>query len=405
MKRTLVLISVLLSALAAQGGGSDGGGGDNPKPDHGAAWFLGKTRTIRFCTEVSAGFGVSEALLVKDVEGAFAQWNEYLNKRRPQYPITAKATYIGQCRGKAEEDLSFYFGISNKKVEKAKTPFDNPIAFAQKLSYDMRSAWGRGFIWMINSRSSDPKINYPDWSHPDKRYAMLLHEIGHALGNGHVAETIMDGLLASLYVKDDTMSDFLPKIFRNIEWRRELADCLDCTYQGTFLDWPEGGYRRPSQDLAQKVFKLLVGKDAVGKVSALYTAKKGDGFPAYIISDSTGDYKFPIAQQGFDWSPNEAFVFTYARDIFDKEKSKYVPNAQGSIKHTWAINFSLKTNSGQRIPAVLKRNMIDHAVILDAAIDGSMTNIFASRRLDGGPSRVDVTIQDGKKTVTVHPED
>jgi len=379
MKFLSLVFVLMTSAMAFAGAG--GHGTDNPRPDHGAAWFLQKGRPIKYCVEVGNQFGVDKAALLADISAVFKQWTDYINKRRPGSPVNSQGVFIGDCKDtKGSEDLSFYFGITNPLVTKAKKLYDDPIAMAQKTAYNTDTGWGKGFIWAINSQSSNPKEKFPNWSDSLTRYGMILHEIGHVLGSDHVEDTIMTRNLAMLFRNQQFPGASPDPNFRKIDWLEELADCYVCKYKGGPLDLNSSNI---NQQRAGSYFKLFTGKEAIGEVKMTYTAGFSKKTRAYQTSlevrDASGAYSFPLVTHGNQWSMDEGYVFTYAKTVSDKYNTdgSHV-DVQGSVKHVVIDNLTLITRSGQKIALIEKRNMGWRTLQVDAAIDGEIINLFTN---------------------------
>lgn len=205
MKNHIVLVIAVLAAHTALGASGARNGADNPSADHGAAWFVGD-RAIKYCLEAAGDFGATDAELAAEIEFSFVKWRQYLGERQqavnadptrgagPQLVFNSRR--LAACDG--SQDLAFFFAVQNELVGKYLPFFDRPTAFAQRTSYDTSTMWGSGFIWVAPSRYVEPDYRedgwngFPDWQVPASRKAVLLHELGHVLGIGHVDGTIMD---------------------------------------------------------------------------------------------------------------------------------------------------------------------------------------------------------------------
>lgn len=214
------------------GGGSDvGSGGDSLAKDHLAAWFVGKDKVIHACVETDPTFGVTPEVAREHILKAFAMWKAYIEERAvhamapPAKQLSTEVKLDSKCDGTA--DLTFYLGVENDAVAKARWQFHEPTAFVQRLSYDPAQALGRGFIWV--SRHEGIRKGFPDWNREGRLLAILLHEIGHVFGNDHVPGTVMtDGINRLLE------SDWSGEPLAKIDHCRELSPCLDCDY-GAFV--------------------------------------------------------------------------------------------------------------------------------------------------------------------------
>ncbi len=187
-----------------------GNGGENLPLSAGSAWFLGP-REVRVCYALSPDFGVDADTVSSAISTSLARWKSYLvsksiNSRR-LYPrrgiqdgdpelIFNTSPPSSRCTG--DEELTFYLGDRSERFVRS----DRPVAFADRLSYDMIEGWGSGFIWVAPQGSLGP--GHPNWSDEEFLVATLSHEIGHTLGCGHnVPGSIMEedfgGILRRAY--------------------------------------------------------------------------------------------------------------------------------------------------------------------------------------------------------------
>ena len=201
-----------------------GNGSDYFPAEHGSAWFLG-SRKIRWCRE---GFDDEGA-----IAWAFERWRRYLVKkelndaryhpervRQPGDPVLAMSHEpMERCDG--SEDLKFYLGVEDERVKRYLPYYVNPIGFAERESYDPATGWGKGLVWVGRREGLRP---------------VLVHELGHVAGCGHVTDTVMDADLAGLIA-----GDRVSKLFNSssIDWwgksYRELLLCETCGYEQPFL--------------------------------------------------------------------------------------------------------------------------------------------------------------------------
>jgi hypothetical protein len=226
------LLAAAGSALAVQTGGSTGGGSDNHLLETNSAWFLG-TGSIRVCMTYSPTFGASADEGWRAIEEAFRMWDSYIVQHKvytslaPEARLATQLSRLASCDG--TEDLAFHLGTTSAEVEKEKKAFHNPTAFAARTFYDPKKHWGRGLIWLASTKTVDPGPGLapiPDWSLPKALLGMILHEVGHVLGCGHVQGTVMMSGI-SQYVH----SPYFQQAGVTIDLDRELAYCGYCTYE------------------------------------------------------------------------------------------------------------------------------------------------------------------------------
>jgi hypothetical protein len=186
-------------------GGNSSGGGDRPPPETGSAWFLG-TRSVRYCLDVSADFGLTRAEAQIAVSGAISVWQEYLSSAHvldgipPEMHIDLNFVAIGRCDG--SQDLEFLLGVSNERVETARTAYFNPGFFVQRESYDLQKGWGKGFVWVAPEKQVQFREFGKHWT-PDLLRTALTHELGHVLGCAHIEGTIMRENIADYFIENE----------------------------------------------------------------------------------------------------------------------------------------------------------------------------------------------------------
>jgi hypothetical protein len=209
----LTNLATLLLIGLAHAGGISSSGGDNPSADQASAWFLG-AQPVRYCIVLDPTFGVSEADAEATIATSFQVWRDYIQQKHINEPgfadgpmgtynagneavshakIIMNTELIASCD--QTEDLKFYLGGMNDEVKQYITAFTNPTAFAQRTAYDGLRGWGKGFIWVSGPRPGP--VSSIDWKFPFRFEGILLHEIGHVLGNSHIDHTIMREDIAS----------------------------------------------------------------------------------------------------------------------------------------------------------------------------------------------------------------
>ena len=292
----LMFLSVFQTPASWSQGTSTGGGGDNPDPADQAAWFLGD-KTVTYCIDEEfkdEHFGASVIDVKNAIENAVKIWNSYLTSRHVlldrlkaygshYLPISTQYHYVQKCDG--QQDLKFYLGTkTNRQINEDKKRYQNPVAFAKREIYNSTKAWGRGYVWLASEstvhQASAEEWNYPNWKTTRELNAVLLHEIGHIYGNGHISGTIMD----EAYSSRISVHQGRGKIgawAERIDDFASLYDCESCVLQGTL-------YEHPLDELAyypyginanivlseQKyTFKLFVGREAKGKIRAEFVFK------------------------------------------------------------------------------------------------------------------------------------
>lgn len=294
--KTLFLALTLLFSLTvySDGGSMDSGGGDLHSEDYGAAWFLGN-KAVRYCIRMDPTFPVDFESSHQTFKDVISQWNAYLKKTIAddwdsntdpsvkKLKIATDYEYQSDCEG--EIDLYLYLGYEDEKIKKIKKGYSRPQAIAHRLSYDLQTGWGKGIIW-LNSKNKDFYSSI-DWSRHHNLHAILLHEVGHVLGNSHQKGTIMTSKIAEIiymeYIKEaGLMIDHSMQI---------VPDKFDRKFEFEGLvDWFDGE--------AKETFRLLTGHEPKGGIHAevayIYEPPMQTPKVEYFIKDSVSSYKMNI---------------------------------------------------------------------------------------------------------------
>lgn len=290
----LLSISNVRLSFAIVEGGEISGGLDQLELTSGTAWFVGRDRIIKYCLERSDNFGVEDNTLQKTIESGFSHWSAYMEAKRINQGI---ATQIKRVECSGAEDLKFYFGTEDDRVRIAQTSYNNPIAISKLTSYNRKTGFGQGFVWVANPE----QIGMRDfiWTHNDALHGALMHEIGHVFGCAHIENTIMSTDLAKWVVRtgtagtvtvNDTGIDFM----HEIDHERELRPCAECSVVYDSIPPEAANY----QDYLIVAFQTLTGTSPVGDISARFSKhfladeKRIEG--ELLISDAKRSYSFKL---------------------------------------------------------------------------------------------------------------
>jgi hypothetical protein len=268
-------------------GGIGSGGGDLKSAEEGSAWFSGN-KAVSTCTEVAPDFGYSDSQLNQLIQKSIKKWEDYtLSKliavRRPQ-EFRPSFTFIPVFKSEGVPnphcDLTFYFGKQTNEVTDALKYYVNPLSIAQRTDYDVKTGWGKGFIWFRSPANADLN-KFPDLRNQDVLEIMLTHEIGHVLGNAHRDGTIMSESIVRLIMRAGDAVKVLD--YDKIDQQRELVACDDCNLEYKMRPWGD------NRDLASKLF----GRPAVGQIK-IWALVGSLGSLTLVLRDDGGEVKYPV---------------------------------------------------------------------------------------------------------------
>jgi len=326
-------LSIAKGAPVAGGETNIGNGTEGLPADYGSAWFLGD-KPIKYCIEVSETFGVSVAQIRQDIEESFETWRTYIIKKDVKslggdaLKITANSAFSVSCNNTV--DLKLYFGLQNEEVEKFKQQYINPLGFEQRTFYDSSVGWGKGFIWITATGSINPEDQYPDWRKPFRLRAILLHEIGHVLGNGHIQNTIMADDLSETLKYSDYQSS---KIFNRIDGRYELYMCSYCGNR-----WSGLNNKQKHKEDFKKTFRLVMNREHVGIIKSLLIQDfNNEDQLRLFVWDDFGTEEFLI-----EMNSNISTFPVHSENVFKKSYrgTHYVRFASAWVRHARVTTIS-----------------------------------------------------------------
>jgi hypothetical protein len=316
MRYLLLAFGIFLSPLAYAEMDRKGNGGDYLTLFPETLWFdkrSGKS-TVTACVEASPGFApnLNSSIISEIIKDSYHQWVRYLSEKgelivrfridetyedskREKYSdvLVPQINVSPRCSG--GEDLAIYLGGTNRRVQKYKSRYQDPIAFAELESFDFKTRWGKGIVWVTDQASLFPGKNFPNWD-KDAFKAAMLHELGHVFGQKHIDQTIMTedlvGLLfhkghwgARSLVTFENDLDLVHYYFNNIDHQKSVVSCLECQEEKV-----EG-------EVSPYYFEMLTGRESKGAIrAALMRNKQGAREFDFTlkISDSGGEFNFEV---------------------------------------------------------------------------------------------------------------
>jgi hypothetical protein len=321
MWKSLTLI-LLINAIAIAGESS--GGSDYFRPTR--AWFRTQDarKAVKVCLDTASDFGVDELELSQMVATAFKTWGDYIKSKKLTVKLgspvrIASAIEVEKtCSG--NEDLKFYFGTSDATVTKAAAKYERPFGFAELMSDTQPQApWSAGFVWIAPSGSVMPEKSIPNWSVAKASLAaLILHEVGHVFGNGHVENTVMTVRLAELLARDTNPATPMASInaYNRIDSVLELIPCLDCqtTYQAARQSTAQAS--SPGDEILSNAFRRFTGREPLEPLSAIYTGPDYQRMEI-VFTDGSGTYRIPVNITTYGGGkPDSARLFNGLSDTY-----------------------------------------------------------------------------------------
>lgn len=301
-KKLLTAIAILLCGCAPQKetnvdsfepseGGFAGNGIDDIPFGEQSAWFTGQ-RPIHYCILNSEQSGLEPEEARTVAANTFATWKAYAEKKNlekieghqnPGGPFTIYRAFNSQLMGfcNGTEDLRIYFGGRSQEVNSALKQYRRPMGFAHRSYLDPRGEWSKGFIWVhpidekMAPKGQDPAL---------VAQGILLHELGHVFGNGHVPGTIMDPehLLKNISLPENIDAARRKKL-TEIDQVRELFACSTCPYDYSVVE--------PA--IVNQTYEKLLGRKAEFPVHKRLAGEEVWDLEL-VISDAKGEFRFPL---------------------------------------------------------------------------------------------------------------
>lgn len=307
-----MFIFVLLSLLTLNvyAGGANGGGTDHLPEDFGVAWFLQDTspRFVNVCLEHDPKkFPLDPQTVKEPFLRAVKKWSSYIAARdiyegdeeevENQNPVILRIVtdfrFVDSC---ANADLTIYLGVENKEINDIRAGMFDPYAFAYRQSYDPLKGWGKGFIWI--SGPNQQGEFFWDKNEGLNLDGVLLHELGHVLGNEHLDGTIMDSRFGE-HLSDYEIPagnfyyDWYKYLMTNIDWNNEVVQ------QMTSGKFPEGGMYLEGSKAEAESFRFATGRALVGKPRAnmkFELQRPNDEIinGTYTVADDADEVSYPL---------------------------------------------------------------------------------------------------------------
>ncbi len=220
---------------------------------------------------------------------------------------------------------------------------------------------------------------FPNWQADNTLYALVVHELGHVYGTGHIGQTIMTEELGSLILHHETYKELLV----TIDGYQQLANSYPVKARGQLglpvvpakNGWPE------CRDEQAENFELLTGRKPVGTTRATIETNAADSF-VLRVSDDAGEETIQIS--GYSWHHPGADARTFAHRVFFVAKDYDSEGHLGSVTagHSSSVQYiQIHTRAGPLLNATYEFNLqsfVDRGS-KKMNVNGHVIKIFSNR--------------------------
>lgn len=195
MKKLILGLIALASSASFAGNGSSGGGnifGNQLNP-----WFLGNTKTVNYCIEVSPDFSdLSESRISEVIRQSLNYWKKSFAESSGYSAVhligknaaVATQEFIPQSKCDNTTDLKFQMGFLTDDQKKLIPDYKQLLGIAYRTSYDEVHLRGKGFIYIAPERGPlrplSKNLHPRPWSFGQNfsLFFTVSHELGHVFG-------------------------------------------------------------------------------------------------------------------------------------------------------------------------------------------------------------------------------
>jgi hypothetical protein len=352
-----------------------GVGNGVPDYEEAIAWFTGKD-AAKYCVEVAGDSGVDPVIAQETVEWAFMKWSEYITRKRINdrgwnfLPIATSYQRVDKCDDSIR--LKIYFGVENDEVKKFLPYRKSSLGWAVLTDINFTTQLHRGFVWISPHGSIAPNDPYPDWKDPKNLRAIVLHELGHVFGNGHIPGTIMTGHLST------TIKYGYP--YQSIDIAQELTICENCLIElkGTIAYNMVRKENEPPYPIWERVFNLQNQQSDSATVESIGGEKlKLETNGKSIVIEFANKRPSYIIEYGYDEIPR--FHTVYKDEKGELICFGYCYEASGYTRIGKA-----KLPSGETLNVLMSRNvepMSGSSFMLFLIDENTLIPLFISDRL------------------------
>ncbi|MBN8555835.1 MAG: hypothetical protein J0L93_10355 [Deltaproteobacteria bacterium] len=272
MSKIILVFTFIFGSITTYAGNNVGNGVPDIDDRKDAAWFTNVNEPVHYCVQTTSDSSVDLVFAKREVARAIEDWKRYIQERPGlNSPISLQTDWReeGVC-----DNADIHFDIGT-------TPSDNHVAEAVKTKIDLINGVSKGYIRVAAAGSMTVKggMPFPNWMKPNHLFSILLHEIGHVMGCGHVDGTIMDErlVLALRFNNQERLA--------SIDQRRILFydNIAPLAYRGSLGNAAIGSDPGGSESNYRK----LAGREARGDIRAEYFPNEA----LLVIDDGQGAIK------------------------------------------------------------------------------------------------------------------
>lgn len=331
----------------------------------GTAWFYDPSQEFSYCIETHPNLRIETPNAQLVIEQVIAQWRNYMDERavhhdlEPRLQISTNLKLKQSTPCAPDVNLVFLLGHpTNHPAVAAILGAQAPTAalsFAHRADMDVYAGTSRGFIWVAPAGSKNPLFNTPNWSTENTLHGVLLHEMGHVFGTGHIQGTIMDAEnldkdVFDASARDDAYGERARKRLRHIDQYRPL-------YDSDHYDFKVNGRLTPSEytdtEVSVRAFKLFTDRSPRGRTRAALVRRQAQYY--FYLIDEAGDHEFQVTLAERD---STLPIFVAERPaVFAVYRRRHDPGLVYARASSIALIQPgvIKTTSGEKLNVILNR--------------------------------------------------
>lgn len=225
-----ISIAIFLAAMQPATAGIFTNGGDYSWESE-SAWFIGEA-PVPYCVEINGDSPVTKEQAAHEVRRAIDSWKSFFKHRRldrlvftalvrqTPTPISLNFVEVPACK-EGEAHIRFIFGNRTEEIEKIRETYPHFVGLAYRNGFDHNTLRNGGVVFIDRWLTQD-----------DRRYHMILHELGHVFGFPHDSLPLMIDH-AGEFVENPLVAPILGQIEAPTwKYRLDDGDVLDFSFNG-----------------------------------------------------------------------------------------------------------------------------------------------------------------------------